>query len=688
MRSIALTVAVLLGAYAAHPQEIQRADLIAKVQSPNSTERALARQLLPRYGIAAAQDLLLLLGHADEAIWRTASNTLKDIAYDLSAPGHADEQRVFSELLLARLATRPPADQTARILDTVYIALPNGVDVQPIAALMDDLALRMKAREALQLSNTPETRAALRHKLSGAEGLFALALIDSLGSMQDTEAYDLLAERLQDNDPAVRARAASALSWTGDAAFVETYRRVIRKADPETYIDAGDAYLRLTDAIMQQGGRYDFAIAAYEWALQELGGPVLKGAAIAALGRYGDERVVPLIMETARNANGALDHAALEAFAIMQGRVADEALLENHDRLFDTFGPYIYAAYGRRDDPRYLPLILRGLYHDVNFSRHVAQMALLDTNNPEAIREAARYGASLDGEERKQLLNQLQLKAVSYQALGSVAAASEAFAGAYRLAETNEDRDFALEGIMRFPSEESFILVTDLVGEDQWDELPITFLAGIARALRDSGRPEDAEKILDALLPRLSSPADIQAYLSSAPNGGREVAKQLGFITSWNIAGPFPWNAEDGFTRNHINAPNVDLNAIYTIANGDKRGWMHHETGGPDGIVHLIGILDGATQATAYAHATVQVAETTEALVRMGSDDGVKAWVNGKVVHENAVDRGLLVDQDIAPITLKAGSNDILIEVTQGAGGWAICARLTDANGRPLDFEQ
>ncbi len=68
----------------------------------------------------------------------------------------------------------------------------------------------------------------------------------------------------------------------------------------------------------------------------------------------------------------------------------------------------------------------------------------------------------------------------------------------------------------------------------------------------------------------------------------------------------------------------------------------------------------------------------------MGSDDGVKAWLNGAVVLSNNVDRGLVVDQDIAPIHLKAGPNELLLKITQGGGGWAACARIVGSNGRPL----
>jgi len=105
-------------------------------------------------------------------------------------------------------------------------------------------------------------------------------------------------------------------------------------------------------------------------------------------------------------------------------------------------------------------------------------------------------------------------------------------------------------------------------------------------------------------------------------------------------------------------------------------------------VLNLIGSVGNVSTAACYAYAEVTLAEDADGMLLLGSDDGVKAWVNGDVVHENHVDRGLATDQDQANVALKAGTNRILIEVTQGGGGWAMCARLTDREGRPLKFEQ
>jgi hypothetical protein len=74
-----------------------------------------------------------------------------------------------------------------------------------------------------------------------------------------------------------------------------------------------------------------------------------------------------------------------------------------------------------------------------------------------------------------------------------------------------------------------------------------------------------------------------------------------------------------------------------------------------------------------------------EAALLLGSDDGVKAWLNGEVVHSNNVDRGQVADQDMAPIKLKKGANELMLKISQGGGGWSACARIVGRDGAPID---
>ena len=81
---------------------------------------------------------------------------------------------------------------------------------------------------------------------------------------------------------------------------------------------------------------------------------------------------------------------------------------------------------------------------------------------------------------------------------------------------------------------------------------------------------------------------------------------------------------------------------------------------------------------SAYAYAIIVSDKAKPALFAIGSDDAVKVWHNGKLVHKMWVPRGIVQDNDIIPLALVKGKNEILIEVQDIQGGWGFTARFPD----------
>ena len=54
-----------------------------------------------------------------------------------------------------------------------------------------------------------------------------------------------------------------------------------------------------------------------------------------------------------------------------------------------------------------------------------------------------------------------------------------------------------------------------------------------------------------------------------------------------------------------------------------------------------------------------------------GSDDAVKVWLNGQLVHKNPVNRSSINYQDYFPVTLKRGRNVLLVAVYDKGGEWS-----------------
>ena len=70
-----------------------------------------------------------------------------------------------------------------------------------------------------------------------------------------------------------------------------------------------------------------------------------------------------------------------------------------------------------------------------------------------------------------------------------------------------------------------------------------------------------------------------------------------------------------------------------------------------------------------YGSVTLESPRKQETTMLVGSDDEVKVWINGEVVHYNPVQRGAGDYRDAFPVTLKKGTNVLLVAVSNGGHG-------------------
>jgi lysophospholipase L1-like esterase len=65
-----------------------------------------------------------------------------------------------------------------------------------------------------------------------------------------------------------------------------------------------------------------------------------------------------------------------------------------------------------------------------------------------------------------------------------------------------------------------------------------------------------------------------------------------------------------------------------------------------------------------------------KAVLKMGKDDSVEAWLNGKPVYKSKKGGSLKADSDEAPVSLQKGENLLVLKVGQGGGSWGVLARF------------
>ena len=144
-----------------------------------------------------------------------------------------------------------------------------------------------------------------------------------------------------------------------------------------------------------------------------------------------------------------------------------------------------------------------------------------------------------------------------------------------------------------------------------------------------------------------------------------DLPRHFGFLTNWHIVGPFDNTGSKGFNVVYPPEKQVDLKAKLKGKLGPAT-WKSYNT------KHDFGIVDIAKQISPYKGAVMYCSTVFESKTprsiqfRLGTPNAWKLWINGRQVFANEeYHRGMKLDQYSVPVTLRAGSNTILLKICQ-----------------------
>jgi hypothetical protein len=158
-----------------------------------------------------------------------------------------------------------------------------------------------------------------------------------------------------------------------------------------------------------------------------------------------------------------------------------------------------------------------------------------------------------------------------------------------------------------------------------------------------------------------------------------------GSVLDWRLIGPFP--APGGTTYIAYPPEQGKIPPEPVVLGDNNLPWRELTLAKPE-MVDLIPQFGDQQGVCAYAYAEIVSRDEQPAQLRLGSDDGIAAWWNGQEVLRKNVLRGAAPDQESVDVTLRKGTNRLLLKITQDGGGWAFYCRLVDGWGRPIIQEQ
>ena len=147
----------------------------------------------------------------------------------------------------------------------------------------------------------------------------------------------------------------------------------------------------------------------------------------------------------------------------------------------------------------------------------------------------------------------------------------------------------------------------------------------------EGARDRDQVETLAAELKKLGAPVDL--------------AKHFNFIQSWSLIGPFDNHEQKGFDKVYPPEEGIDLQASYQGKAGATIRWAAASTADPFGMLDLNKLIGKHMGAVAYAAADVESATAQPVQIRVGSNNAVKIYLNGKPLFAREEYHGVEMDQ-------------------------------------------
>ncbi len=247
--------------------------------------------------------------------------------------------------------------------------------------------------------------------------------------------------------------------------------------------------------------------------------------------------------------------------------------------------------------------------------------------------------------------------------------ATAMYVRAMELAERPDDKRMVLAGLGTADSAAALDLVEKYLNDDQFKNE-----AGMAAVqIADKLRAADMKRAGATAKAVLATASDARVKQAAGALLS-ETEKYQGYILrSWQISGPY--------TARDKEAPALYEMAFSPEKAGEDAKWKPLDKGIGEWQITLDSAIGGGDNQCAYVRTRVVSPTDQDVLLELGSDDGFRAWLNGKEIGGFNGDRGVEARQNVLKAHLKRGDNELMLKIINHGGGWGFCCRIRTTDG-------
>lgn len=550
---------------------------------------------------------------------------------------------------------------------------------------------------ALQLARdlaNPKATPAVTNLLRQAATAMQAALIGLLQQRDDATAAPAVSGLADSQDPYVRLTAIAALGTLGDETVVPFLARSATARDEAEQKAARVALIQLRRGAIGAAMVKELSVAP----------PDVQAELARALGARWEKSAVPALLEIARSRTETTRAAAIRALSLLadgshlpalvkllcdaanEAARADvrgvfESVVDRAEakKVFDVT-PIVETMGAVPPEVRVALLQVSALFADERLRgafraalndaaptlRAAAARALCDARDAELIPDLCALARGSEDATLRALALGGYVRLLREERSGfSAAKKLELLQAAYAFATRVEERKLVLSALGGVPLRGALELAEQALSQAEVKAEAEVAFNQIAKALLASD-PMPAVNALRQLATSATNPetrANAQSILQQYDSG-------------WLCAGPFRKQGKEGqalfdvvFPPERKDNPDVKWQRAPGSADLARAGEV------------VLDSVVGGDHCVIYLKTRVFVPSAQLVNLEIGSDDGIKLWANGEVVHANDAVRGLVPGQDKARATLREGWNDFRAKITQVTAGCGMILQFKAADG-------